>query len=230
MLRQRRFAEQNQPLTAGGPYRPAASAPNSMENRLAMVAQHLAHEWHEHELARRQTDKLFAQILDLLPELTRRLQGAMVECQVPSRGIYHSIDGDRSMGILQLLWHPITFTTRGNIQPLALQRYGKEPVLTGRIVALNLDFNDVAQDWVEIDYGHLLQYEIASLYVPAQRDMPAVLKTHERPDDEIYIPQAEAPSQFLLRTLEQVSTAGIYHERNATSGGQQHGHASSVGS
>ena len=51
-------------------------------------------------------------------------------------------DKEKSVVIINILWHTISLTTRCNYEPQALFREGNAPMFAGRIMALNGNYND----------------------------------------------------------------------------------------
>src|SRR5690606_10968688 len=105
-------------------------------------------------------------------------------------------------GILNVLWHSLSFTTRGNTKPLALNRPGRTPLFTGRIVALHGDFLTLSGSLQSPSFADLLQHELASLYVPADPGSPAVMRIRHLNGEEHYFHQVDAARLFLLKTTE----------------------------
>jgi hypothetical protein len=185
-----------------------------MDDRLASIAGHLAKQLDEHEIALTNTNVIFNQLLDNLLEMSDTFQQIFQARSMPTQRIYTEIDADRSVGIFNVLWHSVSFTCRGNHKPLAIERPGRSPVFTGRILALQADFQEISQCIPDHDFADLLSYEVASLYVPADPLTPALMKVKQHGDEEQYLHQADASRQFLLKTLEIICGAGQFHEKD----------------
>ena len=182
--------------------------------RLAGLAGHMAHQEGQHHQAQRNTKALFNQLLDDVPFFCQQFGEALQEFEVkePQR-IYHEVDPDRSVAVLNVLWHSLSFTTRGNNKPLALLRQGRGPLFTGRILAIRGDYHDLSHRYETGNFTDLLPFELASLYVPADPLEPAIMKAPHLGQEEFAISQNEAGRFFLLRTLEMVCSGGFLHEQ-----------------
>ena len=183
-------------------------------NRVNLIASHMLKQLKEHEDAMTNTNRLFDQLLDDLEGVCESFQEAFAQRNVPASRVFSEVDADRSVGILHILWHALSFTTRGNTKPLALHRPGRHPLFTGRIVALHGDFQEIAHEFQDQEYSGMLQYEIASLYIPADTTAPAVMKVKHLGEQEQFFHQADAPRIFLLKTIEMVCGGGFFHEKD----------------
>ncbi len=186
--------------------------PSAIKERINIVASHMFKQYKEHLQASSNTSRMFKRILEDMEEITEHLQKAFDLRGVSKTQIFSETDADKSVGILNILWHCISFTTRGNTKPQALYREDGEPLFTGRILALNGDFQDAALDIQDQEYPDILQCEIASLYVPADTTAPAIMKVKHLGNKEFQVNQIDAPKQFLLRVIEIICGGGIYHE------------------
>jgi hypothetical protein len=196
------------------PLPPEPTTHHALLQRVGAVASHMLKQWQEHETAQQNTNLVFEQILADFPPLCEAFRHVFLQRDIPSTRVFAEIDADRSVGILNVLWHALSFTTRCNTKPLALHRPGREPVFTGRILALHGDFQELAQQIQDPSFPELLPYEIASLYVPADPFAMAVMKIRHLGDEELYFHQADAARLFLLKTVEMICGGGFFHERD----------------
>lgn len=193
-------------------------AVRAVQMKVDLLAAHMHKQMKEHEAAMANTHQVFEMMLrDMesfadcfeqafamrIPELPS-LANARISCQT---------DPDRSVGILNVLWHALSFTTRGNTKPLALNRPGRPPMFTGRIIAMNGDFMDAASNLQSPYFSDLLQHEVASLYVPADPSAPAVMRLKLKAGEELYFHQVDAPRRFLLKVVEMTCGGGYFHEQ-----------------
>ncbi|MBY0403823.1 MAG: hypothetical protein K2X66_07975 [Cyanobacteria bacterium] len=188
-------------------------ASRAMRNRVNLIATHMVKQLKEHEEALKNTNQVFYQLLDELEDICECFRESFALRDIPGSRIGYEMDADRSVGILNVLWNAISFTTRGNTKPLALNRNGRAPVFTGRIVALHGDFLDSSSDLQDQEYPSILQYEIASLYVPADKTSPAVMTIKHLGDQEHFLHQTDASRLFLLKTVEMICGGGFFHEK-----------------
>jgi hypothetical protein len=186
--------------------------PSAIKERLNLVASHMYKQYKEHLEATSNTTQMFYRVLKDMEDITGIFKDNFTNRGIPNSQIFCEIDADKSVGILNILWHSISFTTRGNTRPQALFRKNGSPLFTGRILALSGDFLDASLDIQDQEYPDILKCEIASLYVPADTTTPAILKINHLGNQEFYLNQIDAPKQFLLKVIEIICGGGIYHE------------------
>lgn len=187
----------------------------AIQQKVDMLASHMQKQLKEHEAAMQNTRQVFECLLQDLDNFVECFEAAFEERvnELNPPRIQHQTDPDRSVGILHILWHSISFTTRGNTKPLALNRPGRPPLFTGRIIAMNGDFLDTRSNLHSANFNELLHHEIASLYVPADPSAPAVMSIKHLAGEELYFHQADAPRRFLLKVVEIICGGGFFHEQ-----------------
>lgn len=194
------------------------TAVRAIQQKVDMLAAHMQSQLKEHDAAMLNTCRVFEYLLQDLDNFVECFEEAF-KARTPEPNalntprIQYQSDPDRSVGILNILWHAISFTTRGNTKPLALNRPGRPPLFTGRIVALNGDFLDTRSSLHSANFNDLLNYEIASLFVPADPSAPAVMNIKHLSGEELYFHQADAPRRFLLKVVEIICGGGFFHEQ-----------------
>lgn len=183
-----------------------------IKERVNLITSHMYKQHLEYTQAASNTTQMFNRLLNDMEDVVKYLKDSFVSRGITASNIMSEIDADRSVGIINILWHSISFTTRGNTKPQALFREDKPPLFTGRIIALNGDFQDATLDIQDQEYPDILNCEIASLYVPADTMSNAIIKIRHLGNREYYINQIDAPREFLLKVLEIVCGGGFYHE------------------
>jgi hypothetical protein len=200
----------NQLMSSGGEGTRSLSV---MQKRIGLLAGHMSHQRSQHQKALVATNRGFEQLLIDLEPTAAFFREAFALRGVPPEQIYTEIDPDRSVGMIRVLWHTISFTARGNSQPLALFRPGRDPIFTGRILAIRGDFQEISLTWDPQHFQELLPFEISSLYIPADETDPAVMKIPHLGNEEHYFHQSEAARMFLMKTIEMVCGGGFLHEQ-----------------
>ncbi len=185
---------------------------SSLNERINLITSHMFKQYKEHTEATKHTKKLFEKLLQEMEEITDKLKQCFEKRKLHTSSALCQIDADRSVGVINILWNSLSFTTRGNTKPQALYRNEADPLFTGRILALNGNFYDASLDIQDQEYPDILECEIASLYIPADKTVPAVMKIRHIGDKEFYLNQGDAAKEFLMRTIEIICGGGIYHE------------------
>lgn len=182
-----------------------------ISGRINVLTSHMHTQYDEHSRALENTAKTFQRLLDSMEEVVEDLKYSFKQKEMPENRVNLEIDSDRSVGILNILWNTMSFTTRGNTKPQAVYRKDLPPLMTGRIIALNGDFRDVCFDFDDKEYSALLDCEIASLYIPADCMELAIIRLRHL-DKDICINQTDAPKEFLIKVMEIICGGGTYHE------------------
>jgi hypothetical protein len=185
---------------------------SAIKERVNLISSHMYKQHKEFEQATANTTQMFFRILRDMEDVTAYLKESFEKRGIPTNQIFSETDADRSVGIINILWHGISFTTRGNTKPQALYREDHTPLFTGRILALNGDFQDASLDIEDQEYPDILRCEIASLYVPADTTADAIIKIRHLGNKEFHVNQIDASREFLLRVIEIICGGGIYHE------------------
>ncbi|MFM7390362.1 MAG: hypothetical protein ACKO34_07045 [Vampirovibrionales bacterium] len=183
-----------------------------MQRKIEVIAGHMTHQLSEHEMAMENTKRVFEQLLEELPRIASTFSKAFEKRTLNGSRIYHEVDSDKSIAMLNILWHTLTFTTRANIKPLALFRQGNAPLFTGRILAIRGDFQEINYQYETERFTDLLPFELASLFIPASPYEPAILKVPHTGGEEQYIQQSDACDVFLMHCIEMVCGGGFLHE------------------
>lgn len=105
---------------------------------------------------------------------------------------------------------------RCNFKPQALFREGSTSLYSGRIMAVKGDyFAAVANAKTpDAEMACLLDKELASLYVPANKMENAIIKARYG-SKEIPLNQTDAGREFVLKITESIVTDTMYHEEGA---------------
>ena len=131
--------------------------------------------------------------------------------------IYVDFDKEKSVVVIHILWHTISLTTRCNYEPQALFREGNTPMFSGRIMAINGNYNELiegAKTRHEI-MERLLDKEVASLFVPADKSQNSIFKIRHLSNREFFLNSTDASREFVLKVLETICGGGVYHEEGS---------------
>lgn len=184
------------------------------KERLNLVASHMTKQLKEYNESTRNTNAVFENIIKAMNEVSNILKNNFEEKGISSNQISFYSDPDKSVAIMSILWHSITFTMRENIKPQALYRSDNAPLFCGRILAFNGDFQKAGLDITDIEYPDILNCEIASLYIPADKRADAIMKIKHIGNVEYKINRNDCAKEFLLKVIEIICGGGFYHEEN----------------
>ena len=163
------------------------------------------------------TNEIFIRMIDNLQAVAENLKQSFSSRGITTQNIYVDTDPQKSVAIINILWHKISFTTRCNHQPQALYRESGEHLFSGRIMAVRGNYNELMQGVKDHDdeMGRLLENEVASLFIPAEQNQNSILKIKHLSNREFYLNQLDAPREFVLKVVETICGGGFYHEEGA---------------
>ena len=90
-------------------------------------------------------------------------------------------------------------------------------MFSGRIMAINGNYNELMEgkhnrsEMMEI----LLEKEVASLYVPADKSQNSIFKIKHLANREFFLNSSDASREFVLKIIETVCGGGLYHEEGS---------------
>ena len=188
-----------------------------IQERIGLVSTHMYKQFLDYQHATINTNEIFIRMIDNLQEVCEILKEAFSSRGVTTQNIYVDTDPQKSIVIINILWHKISFTTRCNFQPQALYRENGAHMFSGRIMAIRGNYNEImagVKDHEE-EMVRLLDNEVASLFVPAETSQNCVLKIRHLANRELYLNQVDAPREFVLKVVETICGGGFYHEEGS---------------
>jgi len=181
-----------------------------IKERVSLISSHMYKQFLEHQNATENTKEMFYNLWKESENVVLTLKESFAARSLSSEHILSELEIERTAFVINILWHFITFKMRCNPKPQALQREMNAPLFSGRIIAFNGNFNN--KNIKESDYPEILQHEIASLYVPADKNKNCIIKIKHIGNREFPINHIDAPKEFMLKVIETICGGGIYHE------------------
>lgn len=188
-----------------------------IQERIGLVSTHMYKQFLDYQHATVNTNEIFTRMIDNLQEVSEILKEAFSSRGVTTQNIYVDTDPQKSVVIVNILWHKISFTTRCNFQPQALYRDSSAHMFSGRIMAIRGNYNELMAGVKDHDEEmvRLLDNEVASLFIPAESNQSSILKIRHLSNREIPLNQVDAPREFVLKVIETICGGGFYHEEGA---------------
>ena len=188
--------------------------PSVIQDRINLVAGHMYKQYLEYQQSTNNTKDVFFKMLENVKSVIDYLKQSFVSRGITGQNIYYEIEQMRALVVMNILWHSISIMAIANDKPQALPRENNPPLFSGRIIALNGRYSDILKKENDNEMQALLEHEVASLYVPADKSAPAIIKIHHLINKEICISQQEAPREFLMKVIEIICGGGLYHEES----------------
>lgn len=189
-----------------------------IQERVGLVSTHMYKQFLDYQHATLNTTEIFNEMIEDLQAIADTLKQAFSSRGITAQNISVECDKDKSVAVLHILWHTISFTTRCNFQPQALDRgEGVAPMFSDRIMAINGDFNELTEGKTTAKeiMGILLDNEVASLYVPADKSQNSIFKIRYMSNREFFLNNTDAAREFVLKITEMVCGYPVYHEQGS---------------
>lgn len=184
-----------------------------IQERVDLVSSHMYKQFLDYQNATVNTNDIFARMIDCLELVSDNLKQSFSSRGITTQNIYIEADALKSVVVVNILWHKISFTTRCNFQPQALYRDDGRHIFSNRIIAIRGNYNEIIKDAKdrEEEMVKLLENEIASLYVPADSSRKCIFKI-KHTGQEFPVNQIDAPRDVVLKVVETVCGGGLYHQ------------------
>ena len=186
-----------------------------IQERMSLVSSHMYKQFLEYQQSNANTAILFEKMVENMALTVEYLKQSFTMRGIPSENIYYEYDKQRHIAVMNILWHSITLYSNMKDRPKALHREKDSPLFTGRIIAIKGTLPELVQGYNDEVEQKLLDMEVASLYVPADKSGKAIIKIRHLGNQEFYINQMEAPKEFLLKVIETICGGGNYHKEGS---------------
>lgn len=113
--------------------------------------------------------------------------------------------------VLSVLWQKVGFTMISNDKPLALHRQDGKRMICHRIMATKGDCINIISENPENYNAKLLEAEVASLYVPANKNDTCEMRVRHLSNEIHTINQQFAAREFFLKVIEYTCGGGSLH-------------------
>ena len=184
-----------------------------IQERVGLVSTHMYKQFLDYQHANMNTNEAFLRMVDDLQTVVEALKQSFASRGITTQNIYIEVDPQKTVAVINILWHKISFTTRCNYQPQAFFREKEIPLFSCRIMALRGNYNELMKASKDEDEMQtLLDNEVASLFVPAEKIQNSIITIRHLANREFYLNQMDAPREFVLKVIEIICGGGVYHE------------------
>ena len=189
-----------------------------IQERIGLVSTHMYKQFLDYQHATMNTAEIFSEMIDNLKAIADSLKQSFASRGITTENIYVEHDKDKTVAVINILWRTISFTTRCNYEPQALFRDGGSPIFSGRIMAINGNYNELIEGITSRSevMAKLLDTEVASLFVPADKTQNSIFKIrHLSSNREFFLNSSDASREFVLKVIETICGGGLYHEEGS---------------
>ena len=189
-----------------------------IQERIGLVSTHMYKQFLDYQHATMNTAEIFAEMIDNLKAIADSLKQSFASRGITAQNISVEYDKDKTVVVINILWHTISMTTRCNYEPQALFRgEGAPPMFSGRIMAIKGNYNELIDSKMTRNEAMevLLDKEVASLYVPSDKAQNSIFKIRHITNREFFLNSSDASREFVLKIIETVCGGGLYHEEGS---------------
>lgn len=185
-----------------------------IQERVSLVSTHMYKQFLDYQHSTINTTEIFSEMINNLKEIAESLKQSFSSRGITTENIYVNYDKEKTVAVINILWHTISFTMRCNYEPQALEREGNPPMFSGRIMAISGNYNELMEGITSRNemMARLLDKEVASLYVPADKTQNSIFKIRHLSNREFFLNSADASREFVLKVIETICGGGLYHE------------------
>lgn len=183
-----------------------------IQERVNLVSTHMYKQFLDYQHANMNMNEAFLRMIDDLQTVVETLKQSFASRGITTQNIYLEVDPQKTVAVINILWHKISFTTRCNFQPQALFRENDAPLFSCRIMAIRGNYHELAKNPNDDNMECLLENEIASLFMPAEKTQNTIITIKHLANREFFLNQMDAPREFVLKVVETICGGGVYHE------------------
>ena len=184
-----------------------------IQERVDLLSSHMYKQFLDYQHATVNTSEVFSRMIDCLNIVADNMTQAFQARGVTTQNIYVETDALKSVTVMNILWHTISFTTRCKFQPQSLYREDSRHMPSNRIIALRGNYNEIIQGVKDRDEEmvKLLENEVASLYIPPDGTQKCIFKI-KHTGQEFALNQTDAPRDVVLKVVEIICGGSLYHQ------------------
>ena len=176
------------------------------------MSTHMYKQFLDYQHANMNTNEMFLRMIDDLQAVVETLKQSFSSRGITTQNIYLEVDPQKTVAVINILWHKISFTTRCNYQPQAFFRENDAPLFSCRLMAIKGSYHELAKTVPDDEMQNLLDNEISSLFVPPEKTQNCIITIRHLANREFYLNQMDSAREFVLKVLETVCGGGVYHE------------------
>lgn len=187
-----------------------------IQERMSLVSTYMYKQFVEYQQSNANTVSLLNKIAENMALTVEYLKQSFNARGVPTQNIYFEYEKQKHIATMNILWNSITFASNLKGNPMALDRAKDLPsLITGRIFAIKGTIPELIQGFTPEIEQKLLDMEVASLFVPADKAAKAIIKIKRLGNQEFLFTQQDAPREFLLKVIEMVCGGGYHHQESS---------------
>lgn len=179
--------------------------------RINDVSAHMLSQYSDFKNSSENANELFSNIYDNMRSVSDYFKQTFAARGVSVDNIRCEKDEATQSILMTVLWQKVGFTMFLNKRPLALHRQDGKKVICQRILATKGDCIKIIQENPENYTAKLLEAEVASLYIPANKNELCEMRVRHLSNEIHAINQQVAAKEFFLKVVEYTCGGGSLH-------------------
>ncbi len=179
--------------------------------RINDVSSHMLTQYTDYKNSAANAGEMFANIYENMESVAEYFRQTFSARGVSVDNIYCVKDESTQSILMSILWQKVGFTTILNNKPMALHRQDGKKMICHRILATKGDCIQIIKDNPDNFTTKLLDAEVASLYIPANKNDSCEMRVRHLSNEIHAINQQLAPKEFFLKVVEYTCGGGSLH-------------------
>lgn len=179
--------------------------------RINDVSAHMLSQYADFKNSSENADEVFSNIYEYMHSVTEYFRQTFSARGISVDNIRCEKDDITKSILMTVLWQKVGFTMFMNKKPLALHRQDGKKVICQRILATKGDCIKIIQENPENYITKLLEAEVASLYIPANKNELCEMRVRHLSNEIHVINQQAAAKEFFLKVVEYTCGGGSLH-------------------
>ncbi len=179
--------------------------------RINDVSSHMLSQYADFKSSSENAKEVFDNIYENMESVADYFKQTFSARGVSVDNIYCLKDEATKSILMSVLWQKVGFTMILNNKPLALHRQDGKKVICQRILATKGDCINIIHENSENYISKLLEAEVASLYVPANKNDSCEMRVRHLSNEIHTLNQQVASKEFFLKVVEYTCGGGSLH-------------------
>jgi hypothetical protein len=179
--------------------------------RINDVATHMFSQYTEFRNAGANAGEILENIYENMKSVSDYLKQTFAARGVSVENIRCERDSETQSIVLSVLWQKIGFTLVSNTKPLYIQQRGGTKAICYRIIATKSNCSKTIKENPDNYLDKLLDDEVASLYVPADKSNACEMRTRYLANNIYSLSHQQAPKEFFMSVFQYICSGGSKH-------------------
>ena len=179
--------------------------------RINDVSSHMLSQYMDFKNSSVNANDVMKSIYDNIDSVADYFKQTFAARGISTESIFCQRDDATQSLLMSVLWQKIGFTTILNNKPMALHRQDGRKMICHRILATKGDCIKIVRENPENYVSKLLEAEVASLYIPANKNDSCEMRVRHLSNEIHTLNQQVAAEEIFLKVIEYTCGGGSLH-------------------